>query len=127
MVVDGILVELLLTVVLTFNIGAYSFLWYKIRRVEEQVDENREQAMTLFKRIFGIEEDETNPGHLVETEQRFDAFDDRFDHIEDKIDTVQKENRKSHEETRDLLENITQILIDEESIDADESDIKGNR
>jgi chromosome segregation ATPase len=126
-VVGDSLIEVLLSVVLMFNVGAYSFLWYKIRNVEDDVEQNQEQTMKLFKRIFGIEEDSTDPGHLVETEKRFHNLNERLDSIEDKIDNIQTETKESHRETRSLLENIVSILVEEDNIDADESDIKNNR
>jgi len=126
-IVGDSLIEVLLSVVLMFNVGAYSFLWYKIRNVEDDVEQNQEQTMKLFKRIFGIQEDSTDQGHLVETEERFHNLNDRLDCIENKIDNIQSETEESHKETRSLLENIVSILVEEDNIDADESDIKNYR
>lgn len=111
---ESSLVELLLGLILSFNIGAYSFLWYKIRRVEEDVDTHNEIVMKLYKRIFGIEEDETYQGHLVETEKQFCKVQSRFDSIEDKIDIIEKKNREDHERVRRMLQQMIATLDDED-------------
>lgn len=115
------LLELLLGLILTFNIGAYSFLWYKIRRVEEDVDGQNELVMKLYKRIFGIEEDETYEGHLVETQEQFDRMQDRFDKIEDKIDLMEKQNREDHSQVSAMLQQLVATL-DDEDIDVNAED-----
>lgn len=115
------LLELLLGLILTFNIGAYSFLWYKIRRVEEDVDGQNELVMKLYKRIFGIEEDETYEGHLVETQEQFNRVQDRFDKIEDKIDLMEKQNREDHSQVSAMLQQLISTL-DDEDIDVNVED-----
>jgi septal ring factor EnvC (AmiA/AmiB activator) len=117
------LLELLLGLILTFNIGAYSFLWYKIRRVEEDVDAQNELVMKLYKRIFGIEEDETYEGHLVETQEQFDRMQDRFDKIEDKIDLMEKQNREDHSQVSAMLQQLVATLDDEDiNVNAEDFD-----
>jgi len=123
-VLEAQLVEILLGLILTFNIGAYSFLWYKIRRVEEEVDENSDMLLKLFKRIFGIEEDETDKGHLVETNKEFDEMERRLDGIEDKIDLMANSNKESHQELQAMFQQLSAILVEEENIDVDYSDIE---
>lgn len=123
-VLEAQLVEILLGLILTFNIGAYSFLWYKIRRVEEDVNENSDMLLKLFKRIFGIDEDETDQGHLVETNKEFKQMEQRLDEIEDKIDVIGNSNEEAHWELQAMFQQLSAILVEEENIDVDYSDIK---
>lgn len=118
------LIEVLLGIILMFNVGAYSFLWYKIRRVEEQVEKNDDMLMKLFKRIFGLDEDQTDKGHLVETNKEFERMENRFDLLEDKIDIIANENEKAHEELQAMFQDVATILVDEENVDIDYDDIE---
>jgi CII-binding regulator of phage lambda lysogenization HflD len=122
--IEADLIEVLLGIILTFNVGAYSFLWYKIRRVEEKVDSNDNMLMKLFKRIFGIEEDQTDMGHLVETNRQFERMENRFDSLEDKIDIVANENEHAHNELQAMFQDLAAILVDEENVDVDYEDIE---
>lgn len=115
--------EVLLTIILSFNVGAYSFLWYKIRRVEEDVGENESRIFKVYKRIFGISEDETDEGHLVETQHEFNEVYNRLDSIEDKIDIIENNNRQSHREVRAMIQQMFSMLSDEEKINIDEEDM----
>lgn len=123
-VVGATLIEALLTAILTLNVGAYSFLWYKIRKVEEQVDKNDNMLMKLFKRIFGLEEDKTDKGHLVETSKEFERMESRFDSIEDKIDIFANENEQAHNELQAMFQELAAVLVDDENIDIEYEDIE---
>jgi len=118
------LVEVLLSIVLMFNVGAYSFLWYKIRRVEEDVQQHESMLMKLYKRIFGIDEDDTDKGHLVETQREFSHIEGRLDDIEDKIDIMQTKNNEAHSEVRDMILDMTDLLAREENLDMDREDLE---
>lgn len=124
MVLETQLVEVLLSVILMFNVGAYSFLWYKIRRLEEDVEENSNMLMKLFKRIFGIREDKTDRGHLVETNREFERMEERLDEIEDKIDIVGNSTEEAHAELQEMFFDLSAILVDEENVDVDYEDIE---
>lgn len=123
------LVETLLSVVLLFNVGAYSFLWYKIRRAEEDVEKNRktltEMQQTLasvWNRIFGRDEDETMEGHLVETEQRFDDIDRKLEEICQQMDGVEERRRAEHKEVVRRVSRIASALDEEKEIDFSKKD-----
>lgn len=130
--IEAKLVEVLLGVILMLNVGAYSFLWKKIRDVESKVDEdvepeiedNERMILKLYKRIFGLSEDETDKGHLVETQKEFSHIEDRLDGIEDKIDIIQNEQEESHREFCLMIQELCDILAEEEDIDIDKSDLK---
>jgi hypothetical protein len=118
------LVEVLLSIVLMFNVGAYSFLWYKIRRVEEDVEQHDNMLIKIYKRIFGMEEDETDEGHLVETEREISHIEGRLDDIEDKIDIMQSKNNEAHSEVRGMILDMTDMLSREENLDMDRDDFE---
>jgi hypothetical protein len=118
------LVEVLLSIVLMFNVGAYSFLWYKIRRVEEDVEQHDNMLIKIYKRIFGMEEDETDEGHLVETEREISHIEGRLDDIEDKIDIMQSKNNEAYSEDRGMILDMTDMLSREENLDMDRDDFE---
>lgn len=117
------LIEVLLSVILMFNVGAYSFLWTEHRRLRGKVTSNRGKIKKLIRRIFGMEEDDTDEGYLVEAEEEFDNINQRLESIEDKIDTVQNNNEKAHSDVMEILEEMADIIIEEENIDAGPDDI----
>lgn len=116
--------EILLGVILVFTSGAYSFLWYKIRRIEEQTDSNEDMIKKMYKRFFGITEDQTDVGYLVETENEFNMIDERFDCLEDKIDIIENNNRQSHQEVQEMMQEIIALLDEEENIDIEAEDME---
>ena len=126
---EGILVETLFSIILLFNVGAYSFLWYKIRRVENDVDQNEdsiysleETANSLWKRIFGNKDDPTMEGHLVETEDRFDKIDSKLDKIFDRIEKDSKDRRREHQEVRAQVRYLIHKLSEDDNVDIDRED-----
>jgi predicted nucleic acid-binding Zn-ribbon protein len=125
----GRLVEALSSVILIFSVGAYSFLWYKIRRVEEDVEESRktltdmqQTLASVWNRIFGRDEDETMKGHLVETEQRFDDIDNKLEEISQKIDGVESRRQVEHGEVVKRVSRIASALDEEKEIDFSKED-----
>lgn len=125
------LVEILLTVVLMFNVGAYSFLWYKIRRVEDEVDdldetfrEMAESVTRIWKRIFGDEHDNTMEGHLVETNDRFDSIDNKLVEICEKIDHINDKWTEEHEYVQTRIDVLVDEIANSDEIDVNRSDLK---
>jgi len=123
-VFEGKLIEVLLTAILTFNVGAYSFVWYKLRSVEEKSEDNEQMIMKIFKRIFGMEEDQTDEGYLVETNKEFARIDERLDGIEDKIDIIGSSNEEAHEGLQEMFEELAYILVEDEDTNVTHSDIE---
>lgn len=122
--IQNVIVEILLSVVLMFNVGAYSFLWYKIRRVEEDVEQidnlvtKIEKSLgNLWNRIYGHDEDDTEDGFLVESEMRFDSIDRKLDKIQEQIDMRSRQRKQEHKDVREDLELLIGKLTDEDSID----------
>lgn len=118
------ILEVLLGIILLFTSGAYSFLWYKIRRIEENQKDNEDMMKKMYKRFFGLEEDQTDLGYLVETENEFEKIDKRFDCLEDKIDIIESNNRQSHEEVQAMMQQIIAILDEQENIDIKAEDME---
>jgi len=132
----GRLVEGLSSVILMFVVGAYSFLWYKIRKVEEDVEMNRQSVTdvsgsqtSMWNRIFGQEEDNTMAGHLVETEEQFEHIYDKLedistqvDELEKQIDNVEENREREHAEVLSRVSRISAALDANEDIEFVERD-----
>lgn len=128
------LIELLLTVILLFNVGAYRKLDKRINDVEDDVEENEKRANKMKKslsvirnRMFGIEDDETAQGHLKKTN-------DSFDRIEEKLEEIcQKIDKESHQREQEFMmvggqfDQLLDELNKQENIDIDKSDINEYR
>jgi len=116
------LVEILLGLVVAFNLAAFSMLWSKIQDIGEKADKNTETMNMLLNRIFGIEQDPTDKGHIMETEKRFDGVVDKLEEIAEKQEEDRKERRKEHEKVDDKISSIINVLKDEDNIEVDNSD-----
>jgi len=118
------LIEILLAVVLTLNLGAWKFLYNKVQGVEDETHKNSESITMLLNRIFGVDEDSTNSGHLVETEQRFDDINTKLDDISEEITKSEKERKKEHEEVYSMMANMIEQLSGEDELEFSKSDLK---
>lgn len=113
------LIELLLTVILSFNVGAYKLAWDKIQDNSNEIEKNSESVNMILNRIFGIEQDPTDEGHLVETEKRFGNIDDKLDEIVEGQKKMEKQRKKEHEKVTDSINSIIDQLSEEEKLDFD--------
>lgn len=123
------LVEVLLSAILMLNVGAYSFLWYKIRRVEGKMESLREEKDRiersigeLWNRIFGHSEDDTSGGHLQETENQFDEFEKSLDDISQQIDDIDAKRQREHEKVQEQMREMVWTLSSEEHIDIEKEE-----
>ena len=112
------LIEILLGLVVTFNIAAYSYLWSEIKNIEEETDKNSESLNMILHRIFGIEEDPTHKGHIMETENKLDKFGEQLEEIVEK----QNEACESRARVERDIQSIMEVLEREEKIDIQPSD-----
>ena len=112
------LVELLLSLIITFNIAAYSYLWKRIDDINDEADKNSESLNMILHRIFGIEEDPTHEGHIMETRNRFDEFGEKLEEIAEK----QEEACESRARMERDMHSIIEVLEREEEIDIRPSD-----
>lgn len=111
------LVEILLGIILTFNIGAYKLAWDKIQDNINEIEKNSESVNMILNRIFGIEQDPTDKGHLVETEKRFGNIDGKLDEIVEGQKQMKKERKKEHEKVTSSINCIIDQLSEEEKLD----------
>jgi uncharacterized protein HemX len=118
------LIEILLAVVLTLNLGAWRFLYNKVQDVEDETQKNSESITMLLDRIFGVDEDSTDSGHLVETEERFDDINEKLDNISDEMQKNEKERKKEHQEVYTMMVNMIEQLSDEDELEFSKSDLK---
>jgi vacuolar-type H+-ATPase subunit I/STV1 len=118
------LVEILLTVILTVNVGAWKFLFDRTKTIEQETEKNSESITMLLNRIFGVDEDSTDIGHLAETEQRFDNINEKLDTISSEIEKNEKERKKEHQKVYTMMVNMVETLSDEEELEFSKSDLK---
>ena len=122
--IEGYLIEAVLTLLVMFNVAVVSFFWYKYRELESKFDNYKKQTDQIMYRFFGMNEDETNEGFLMESEGRFDRIDNKLEEICQKIDreSIKREEQYNDLETR--LEVITHLLTEEEAIEFEKEDIE---
>lgn len=118
------LLELLLTIILTFNVGAYKLLLDKSRELEDEVEKNSESVDVILNRIFGIEQDPTDEGHIMETEQRFEELGETLEKISKKQDQNMRERKEEHKRVDRKISSIIQVLAEEERVDIEREDFE---
>lgn len=116
------LIEILLGIVVTFNLTAFSVLWSKMKDIEEDTDKNSETMNMLLNRIFGIEQDPTDKGHIMETEKKINGIIESLDEIAERQERERNERRKDHEKVDKKVSSIINVLKEEESIEVKSSD-----
>lgn len=106
------IIEILLSLVLVFNIGAYKILWARTENLQERARDLEEWVAQIRHRVFGSEFDETDEGHIKETEEEIDK-------LYDKLEKNAEERKREHEEVRRILRHLVVVLSDEEEVDID--------
>lgn len=115
------LIELLLGLIVTFNIAAYTLVWRKIKDIGKETQKNSETLNTVLHRIFGIEQDPTDDGHIMETEKKIDDIKNKLDEISEKQDNERKERIKEHKKVDEKISSIVSILKEKEVIKENKS------
>lgn len=125
------LVEILLGIVLTFNMGAYKFLWDRLKDIDNSTQKNSEAIEMVFNRIFGIDEDPTDEGYFHNTEERIQNTEQKVDKLDDKVETIAtkqeqniKERKEEHKEVYQILESISRSLSEQDNLDIEHEDLK---
>ena len=124
------LIEALILLVLSFNIGAYKILWDRtesnedsideakkelskdIEEVEEEVEDVKKNQQGMMRTMYGSETDETDDGHIVDTQKEFEK-------VHERIDRTDKCRKREHEEVKGILLRLIDELDKEEEIDLD--------
>ncbi len=112
------LVELLLGLIVTFNVAAYSYLWKKIDDVDNETDKNSESLNMILHRIFGIEKDPTDEGYIMETEIKFDEFGEKLEEIAEKQDEACESRARMERDMHSIIE----VLEREDTVTVKPSD-----
>lgn len=123
-VVADNLIEILLSVVLAFNVGAYKLLWGKINDLEEEVEKNSESVDVVLKRIFGIDSDPTDEGHIMETEERISEINSKLENIFEAQKENRMERKEEHRKVDSKINSIIDILDRSEEFDINEEDFE---
>lgn len=118
-IVTKYLIELLLGLVFTLNITAYKLLWERQKNLMNETEKNSESINMIVNRIFGLEKDSTDMGHIEETEERFDSINRKLDELAEGQNKAMKERQKEHREVSSAINYIVSELSDEEGIDFD--------
>lgn len=119
------LLELLLGIILSFNVAAYKLLWNRITDLEAKAEKNAESVDVILKRIFGFEQDPTDEGYIMETEKRFDEIGDKLQEICDKQDEMMERNKREHDRVDSKISSIIRVIAEEERIDVERDDFEG--
>lgn len=110
------LVEILLFAVFFLNVGAYAHLRNRINTMEKEQGNVEETVRRLVNRMFGLDEDPTAEGHLVETEERFDVIDEKLEQISSQIESVDESRKEEHQMVRNQLEKLVEKLSKEDNV-----------
>lgn len=106
---------LMMTLVVGLNATVLKILYGKITENEDDINDLRKDVMSLHRRIFGHEKDETDDGHLVNTEEQFQKLYER-------LDSISEDRKEEHEEVRQMLEEMVDALAEEEAVDINRRD-----
>jgi F0F1-type ATP synthase membrane subunit b/b' len=111
------LIEILLGIILLFNVSAVKVIWKEIKKEKNEREKNTESMNMVLNRIFGIDQDPTDEGHLVETQEQFEELSDKLDSIAESQEKARKERKEEHEEVRSSINYIMEELSKEEKYD----------
>jgi hypothetical protein len=117
------LVELLLGLVLMFQISAFTMLWNKQKKNDKNINKNSETINMLVNRIFGLDRDSTDEGYVGKTEDRFNKVCEKLEEISEKQDDMIKTRKEEHLEVRNQIREIIHALEEEESVNIERHDI----
>lgn len=118
------LIEILLSIILLFNVGAYSTLWDRMEdiksrtddneklvrqekanietelgRIRKDVDELDERQKVFSKSIYGSRQDKTDDGHILETEEKIDSI----------CETIHENEEQRKKDYKRLMKSLTHL------------------
>ena len=98
------LLEILMGLVLSFNIAVYKFLWDKTKGNEDEINKINESLSMMLNRMFGIDQDITDKGHVYETEKRIDEINDKLDKISERQEHLIREVNRDEGADKELFD-----------------------
>lgn len=113
------LVEIMLSLIVTFNVVAYKILWDRTDSIENQTEKNSESITMILNRIFGLDEDPTDEGHIMETHNEFEKIDNHLEKLRERQKEARKERQKEHEKVYDKLSSLVDELDKEDELSFD--------
>ena len=122
------LISALLSLIVAIQISAFSLTWRKIRKTEERLTDevdsaeeeaskNSETLSMLLNRIFGLDKDPTDKGHIMETEDRFQSLENKLEEIAERQREACVERKREHEMVDEKISTIVRVLQEKENID----------
>jgi hypothetical protein len=125
------LLEILLSIILMFNVGAFTFLWRRVEDKSDEIDDIDEKISeiervqdSMWNRFYGHEDDETSEGHLMETEERFDELNRKLERIAENQENARRERKEDHKEVYEKVTSIIHALDKEDGVDIGIDDIE---
>lgn len=118
------LLEIMLLIILMFNAGAYIRIEKKAKDMKNRIERNSDTIDRLAIRIFGVEEDPTSEGHLMETQERFEKLNESIERVCRKIDKIDERRREEYTEVRGQIHALIEEVSKEEGIDIEKEDIQ---
>ena len=111
----------LLELAVVFGAGVMGFLFRhfhkrdkkrenEIEAVDERVDNLENSHLSLKQRMYGLGDDESDLGHVVETNQRLNK-------LSKEIEETRKQMREEHQETKMLLMSVINWMEQQEDFD----------
>lgn len=124
------IIEILLIIILKFNVAAFLLLWRRtgqleddMNRVEEDFTKLKNRQGHLERSVFGHEYDDTEHGHIVESEQRFNSIEDTLNDMCKKMDQMRESQNLEHRFVKTQLQEIITALSQEQKLDMSEDDL----
>jgi len=118
------LIEVLLSVILMFNVGAYSMLWKRtqenrdrsntneklvrqekanleseLNRIRSDITSIEQKQKGMSETIYGSQKDKTDDGHIFETEEKIDSI----------CDTIEENEERRRSDHKTLMEALTHL------------------
>lgn len=112
------LVEILLSLILMFNMGAYKQLYSKYDDLDERTGRLEKFTNKLKYRFFGFEED-NGEGQIDEIENQFSDIEGKLDNISSLMEDESEERKQDFRWLNQKLDNLVYQLVSREDLDID--------
>lgn len=112
------LVEILLSLILLFNMGAYKQLYKKYDDLDERTGRLEDFTNKLKYSLFGIEE-ENGEGYMDEMESQFSDVESKLDEISSILENESEQREKDFRWLNQKLDNLVYQLVSREDLDID--------
>ena len=116
--------KVLVALLVTVATGTFGYLLKKIKEVENEVEKQSETNNMLLNRIFGVDKDPTDEGHIMETEKRFDTIEETLQQIQETQEQSMQERKEEHRKVDSKISSIISVMEHNEEIDIESEDFE---